>query len=347
MKARDRVLAAFAHEEPDRVPAWCGASAEFIEKAKRTLRIDDTEQLFVRFGDDFRRVYARYAGPEFALSPNATQRRVFGVERGGLLFGQPLTHPLAHASLRDLHGYAWPDPQWMDVSSIRDAARDWHRQYAILSGDWSPFWHDAIDLMGMENLMLAMYDQPELVDALLTYIVDYYFSVNQRIFDAAHIVTDVFFIANDFGSQLGPLIGEAAFRRFIAPHLQRLARLGHEYGQKVMLHCCGNFAPLIPAMIEVGLDGLQALQPCGPAMEPARLKAAYGRQLVFAGCIDSHHVLIEGTPTAVSAKTQEILEIMKPGGGYVLSASHDVILEETPVENVLAMFDVAREYASG
>jgi len=42
-------------------------------------------------------------------------------------------------------------------------------------------------------------------------------------------------------------------------------------------------------------------------------------------------------------KTREVLEVMKPGGGYVAGASHDSILEETPLENVLTMFDTIRE----
>ena len=120
--------------------------------------------------------------------------------------------------------------------------------------------------------------------------------------------------------------------------------MGHNYGLKVVMHCCGGIAPLIPAMIEVGLDGLQALQPSIRGMEPETLKAAFGDRIVLNGCIDSHHVLINGTPDLVRAKTRETLDIMKPGGGYIVSASHDYILEETPVENVLTMFDTAREY---
>jgi uroporphyrinogen decarboxylase len=111
-----------------------------------------------------------------------------------------------------------------------------------------------------------------------------------------------------------------------------------------MMHCCGSFAPLMPVMIEAGIDGLQALQPCTPDMNPANLKARFGSKLLFNGCIDSHHVLINGTPDLVRKKTQEVLDIMRPGGGYVVSASHDYILEETPVENVLAMFDTARQF---
>ena len=75
-----------------------------------------------------------------------------------------------------------------------------------------------------------------------------------------------------------------------------------------------------------------------------RLKAEYGDKILFNGAIDSHHVLIRGTPELVRRKTREVLEVMMPGGGYVAGASHDYILEETPLENVLAMFDVVKEY---
>jgi len=134
------------------------------------------------------------------------------------------------------------------------------------------------------------------------------------------------------------------FRRFLLPHLARLIDLGHAHGLKVMLHCCGGFAELIPAMIEAGLDGLHALQPSCAGMDLRQLKETFGDRILFNGAIDSHHVLIEGTPQTVRDTTREILEIMKPGGGYVAGASHDTILEETPLENVLAMFETVRDY---
>jgi len=345
MTSRERVLAAFEHVEGDRVPAWCGASDEFWKKAKLQLGLDD-EGLRLRFGDDFRRVYARYVGPEFSLSAHASWRSPFGVERHGMGYGQPLDHPLAGATLARIHDYPWPDPDGMYVSGIRADAEQYGGKYAILGGDWSPFWHDAIDLLGMENLYLKMYDEPELVDALMERIVDYYAAVSQRIFDAAADALDVFFIGNDFGSQTGPLLGKELFARFILPHLKRLIDLGHAYGLKVMLHCCGGFAPLIPMMIQAGLDGLHAVQPSCRGMELRRLKADFGDGILFNGCIDSHHVLIEGTPDFVREKTREVLDIMMPGGGFVAGASHDTILEETPLENVLAMFDAIREFGN-
>ena len=267
MSSRERVLTTFTREEPDYVPAWLGAAPETRELLIERLGLADDEALSEYLGDDFRRVYAKYAGPD-EFSPDAN----------------------------------------------------------------------------LMNVFYKMYDEPELIDALLEKIVDHYFGVSQRIFDAAADVMDIFFIGNDFGGQTGPLMSEKMFRRFFLPHLKRLVDLGHDYGLKVMMHCCGGYAPLIPSLIEIGLDGLQALQPFAKGMAPAELKAAFSGKMVFNGCIDTQSVLIEGTLDPVKTKTREVLEIMMPGGGYIASPSHDYLLPETPVENIIAMYDTVREY---
>ena len=350
MTSRERLRAAFAHQEPDHVPCWLGASPEFRQLARDYLGLPDDESLSVYVGDDFRRVYAKYNGPpgfspdQNLKYPGATYRTPFGVERHG--YGQPLEHPLAKATLQEVHNYPWPDPAWMDVSQIRREVAQWDGQYAVLGGDWSPFFHDMIDLLGMENFFFKMYDEPELVDAVFTHMVDYYAAVSEHIFDAAADVLDIYFIGNDLGGKIGPLLGEKQFRRFILPHLKRLVDLGHAYGLKVMMHCCGSFVPLIPPLLEIGMDGLQALQPSVRGMEPARLKSEFGAKIVLNGCIDTQQVLIEGTPQLARQATRDTLDLMKPGGGYVCSPSHDYLLPETPVENVIAMYETIREYGS-
>ncbi len=344
MTSRERVLAAFDHREPDRVPAWCGSSPGFWQKAKTALGLDD-EGLRKRLGDDFRRVYAVYRGPDLGLSTGATWKSPFGVERAGIGYGQPLSHPLSRAStLREVEDYPWPDPAWMDVSAVQAEADSWGREYAILGGDWSPYWHDVIDLVGMERLYYMMYDLPDVAALIFRKVTDFYWTVSRNIFEAAGTSIDIFFIGNDFGSQTGPLLGVDLFERFALPPLARLIELGHRHGKKVLLHCCGGFRPLLPSMIRAGLDGVHALQPLCEGMEPAGLKRDFGERILLYGAIDSQHVLIEGTPAGVREQTRRVLEIMSPGGGYVAGASHDYILEETPLENVLAMFDTIREY---
>ncbi len=341
--SKERVLATFAHEKPDKVPCWCGASTEFWEKIKKEFGIDD-EKLRIKLGDDFRKVHAEYTGTDFVLSETATLRTVFGIERHGLGYGHALTHPLAEASLKDIENYSWPDPQWINPSNIKEQALLWDDEYAILGGDWSPLWHDVIDLLGMENLYIKMYENPEVVDAVFKNVTNYYFDINHKIFQEAKQYIDIFFIGNDLGGQTGPLLSPELFNRFVLKHLKRLIDLGHDYGLKVQLHCCGGIEPLIPILIEAELDGLHAIQPDCRGMDLHYLKKTYGDKIVFNGAIDSHHVLIDGTPEVVRKKTLETLKIMMPGGGYIAGASHDTILEETPVENVVAMFDAIHEF---
>jgi len=233
------------------------------------------------------------------------------------------------------------------VSRIKAEADAWSGEYAILGGEWSPFWHDVIDLVGMEKLYFLMYDHPDVAALLFQKVTDFYYQVSANIFEAAGASIDIFFIGNDFGSQTGPLLGTEAFERFALPSLARLIDLGHRHGLKVMMHCCGGFRPLIDPMIRAGLDGVHALQPFCAGMDPAGLKRDFGRRILLNGAIDSQSVLIQGTPGQAREQTKRILDIMAPGGGYVAGASHDYILEETPLENVLAMFDTIREYTCG
>jgi uroporphyrinogen-III decarboxylase len=352
MSSRERVLAAFAHVEPDHVPCWLGASPEWKALARSYLGLPDDESLLVYLGDDFRRVFSRYAGPAAAhptagLShPEATYRTPFGVERHGYGYGMPLNIPLKQAqTAAEVDAYPWPDPDWMDVSHIRGEALKYGRQYAILGGEWSPFWHDAIDLLDFDGLIYQMYDNPALVDAVMAHCADYYLAVRRRIFEAAGGAIDIFFIGNDFGAQSGPMISPKFFRRFIAPHLKRFVDLGHEFGKPVLLHCDGSIRALIPDMIALGLDGLQSVQPLCYGMELAGLKRDFGRQLTFVGGIDTQ-ALIEGTAEQARQLTLRTLEIMMPGGGFVASPSHDYLLPETPVENVIVMYETIKEYGA-
>jgi uroporphyrinogen decarboxylase len=340
LTSRERVLTTFEFREPDRVPCWLGASPEFISKAIHKFKLKHEEELLQLFGDDFRRVIAPYM-PE---DPGRSKDTPFGIPRAGIGYGMATHNPLSGTGMDDIRSYPWPEPENIDLSKIRSHAQKHKGQYAILGGDWSPFWHDLTDLLGMENMFVKMLLDPVLVEHVIGRIVDYYVEVNTRIFEEAADLIDIFFMGNDFGSNTGPLLDVSLFDRFIVPQLKRLTGLGHQYGLKVMLHCCGGFRELIPSMIASGVDGLHAVQPSCRGMDIGELKQEFGGRIVFNGCIDSNFVLIQGTPDYVRQVTERTIDIMKPGGGFIAGASHDYLLEETPVENVHAMFETINTY---
>lgn len=340
LTSKERVLTTFNLGEPDRVPTWLGASPEFIDKAIIELNLQTEEELLQLFGDDFRRVTA----PFLPVNPEKSEDSPFGIPRAGIGYGMATHNPLIDAGMDDIRTYTWPDPEDIDISKIRSDIEKHNGQYAILGGDWSPFWHDVTDLFGMENMFIRMLMEPELVEYTFARVVDYYLEVSTRIFEEAADLIDIFFIGNDFGSNTGSLLDVCLFDRFIVPQLKRLTGLGHQYGLKVMLHCCGGFRELIPSMIDAGLDGLHAIQPSCRGMDLVELKQEFGDSIVFNGCIDSNFVLIQGTPDHVRQVTERTIDIMKPGGGFIAGASHDYLLEETPVENVHTMFETIKSH---
>src|ERR1017187_9226451 len=124
MNSRERVMSAFAHEEPDRVPCWCDASTEFWDNAKAKLGLDD-EGLRLRIRDDFRRVAPKWNPPKDAAG---VARGMFGIHRSGVGLGISDTHPLASATLQQVHDYAWPDVAHVDVSHMRQEAMKYQGQ---------------------------------------------------------------------------------------------------------------------------------------------------------------------------------------------------------------------------
>jgi len=128
------------------------------------------------------------------------------------------------------------------------------------------------------------------------------------------------------------------------PSLKRLADLGHRYGKKVLLHSAGGIRPLIPSIIRAGIDALHGLQPDCAGMKPDQLKKDFGNRICLGGGIDATDLLLKGTPELVRSATLDVLATFAPGGAYIASPSHEAIFADTPIQNILALFDAVREY---
>jgi uroporphyrinogen decarboxylase len=115
-----------------------------------------------------------------------------------------------------------------------------------------------------------------------------------------------------------------------------IARI-HQLGGRVLFHSCGVIDAFIPALIQLGVDILDPIQPAGPGMQPEHLKAAFGKQLCFHGGLDMQQLLPHGPPTAVQAAARHYCEILGAGGGYILGPAH-LFQPDVPPENILAVY---------
>ncbi len=156
---------------------------------------------------------------------------------------------------------------------------------------------------------------------------------------------DIVRTGEDYGTQKGMMIAPAAFDNIISPYYHKLFDWIHENTSwKVFFHCCGGIYPIIPRLIDMGIDILNPVQTSAAGMDPARLKAQFGDRLTFwGGGIETQTVLPFGTQDEVRAQVHERMRLFGPGGGFVFCPIHN-IQPGTPVDNLLAMYEAAHEY---
>ena len=155
---------------------------------------------------------------------------------------------------------------------------------------------------------------------------------------------DIVYMADDYCSQRAPLFSPADFKEFVVPYLRQIAERVHKHNKKFLLHCCGAVRPLLPMIIEAGVDMLEPIQIRAEGMELAALKRDFGKDLCFYGGLDLQEVLCKSTPQQVSDEVKRLIDILGKDGGYIFGPGHTYIQIDAPIENIIAMYDTAASY---
>jgi hypothetical protein len=155
----------------------------------------------------------------------------------------------------------------------------------------------------------------------------------------------VFITGTDFGTQKGPAMSNASYRRLYKPFHKQINDWVHEKTSwKTFIHSCGSVEQLIMDLVEAGFDILNPVQTSAANMNPSVLKAKYGDKIVFwGGGVDTQNTLPFGSPEQVKREVQQRICAFAPGGGFVFNTIHNV-QPKIPVKNVLAMYDALREF---
>jgi uroporphyrinogen decarboxylase len=344
MTPRERVLAALAHRQPDRVPFsyGFGPTGEMTQTLTAELARRGIDWPRLRLAtDDVAQVDPRYIGPPLAAGVDIWGVRWQPMSYGGGTYNELDRLPLAGAgSPEQVRRHPWPrveDFDYADLTRQLDAATAAQPRKAIRCTAGNPFeWYTW--MTGMEEALSNLIDRPAVVLAAMECITDFWEARLARVQAAAGGRIDLLFFADDLGSQQGPLMSPAAYRRFIQPFHRRLfaaaARLAPE--SRRMFHSDGSAAAMIPDLLDAGIEVLEAVQVECADMEPESLKGLYGDRLSFHGAISVQQLLPHADPAAVAAQCRHLVDVLGRGGGYIAAPSH-AIQYGTPVDNVLAM----------
>ena len=205
--------------------------------------------------------------------------------------------------------------------------------------EWGTF------LRRIDNFLMDLIAEPAKVEGLLDALLERHLSTLERVCHAVGDVADIIRFGDDLGTNGGPFMAPALYRAFFKPRHRILCDYVHRRTpMKTFLHSCGSIRALLPDLIEAGFDVINPVQTSCRGMDPAGLKADFGKEICFwgGGC-DTKTVLPNATAAEVKEHVKRRLEIFMPGGGFVFNTVHN-ILPDVPPANITAMFEAVGEF---
>jgi len=339
MNSKERVAATLRREPVDRVPVFMWFHPDTAKHLGSLLELppnlvgdamgNDVHQTWVNNNYAMEGITHEHDGESHVDDWGIIWTR-------GYSFNQISHYPLASASKEEMLAYQFPSAHIDEYLARMEPLVDSSSNY-FLGCDISPcafemYWR----LRGMQTAMMDMVDDPELTRTMFNRCMDFAIQLGEAACDRFPL--DWLWTGDDVAAQAGMMISPKSWRNLIKPGLQRVFDVGKSRGLWVAYHCCGGLRPIIPDLIEIGLDVLNPIQGNCPGMNPFELKKEFGDKLAFMGGVDTQGLLPHASVTEVRRATAELLQGMTDGGGgYILAASH-TIPPETPDENIFAMY---------
>ena len=361
---RERVIKAINHVEPEIVPVSM-LGFDPVEPWLRRFEAQDPYDLREKLGLDTQFVRPVYTGPNAARGLDVWGNGAGVTGANGAGYGSAHgDFPLADAStVAEIDSYAWPSPDDFDYAVAAEVLRSVPQASARVIRMTYSMQRPAqsrtqaarssfaglyllcslFDLFGMEDALAKLYYEPRLIEAAVSQLEAFLLGFEERLLAATRGLADILHFEDDFASQQGMLLSPDHWRRFLKPTYKKIYALARSSGLKLEIHSCGTFRPVLPEMIDMGMDVWEPAQLHLPGNDPAELKREYGQHLTISGGISSQRTLPLGTPEDVRAEVRERIAVLGRGGGYICGPDHTV-LADVPPENVFALLEAARTF---
>lgn len=335
MTSRERIQAIIAGEPADRCGFWLGdPKPETMAALCAHLGVADGEAARVALQDDFRWVCPQWF-PDIYRHPDG--RGMFDNSVNKTFHGAagPFAEIDDPAAVED---FDWPNPDYLYLDDFLDYLPTVGPYYRA-SGFWTCFYHNVMDLFGMDQYMMNMHLAPEIVLAVTDKVCGFYYEANRRLFERAGDRFEGFFFGNDFGTQLDLICGPTQFDAFILPWFRKFTALAHDYGYQVILHSCGAIHRVIERLIDARVDCLHPLQALARDMDADTLARDFRGRIAFLGGVDTQDLLVHGTPDDIRAEVHRLKATLGPR--LIVSPSHEAVLPNVSAENLVAMAEAA------
>jgi uroporphyrinogen decarboxylase len=378
LTSRDRVIKAINHEEADRIPIDLGGTIEtgIHRIAQKNLMeylgypyAEDQLDIIQQLARPDQRILDRFRGDCYCILPEpprtwtleitSDEDATYFTDEWGVVFKKPHRgfyfdvhkSPLAEAGMADLGSFSWPDGKDPGrISGLGEKAQKVFNdtEYALIMGDgtWGLLAETAV-LLGFERFYDCFIDNPKLIRTIVEKVLEFELGYMESILPEVKDYIQIVAIADDLGTQSGPMINPKIYREWVKPlHKCLIEHIKKLSGSRVFFHSCGAVSDFIPDFIEIGVDILNPVQVSAKGMDSNDLKKEFGADITFwgGGC-DTQQVLPRGTPDQVKNEVIRRISDFSPGGGYVFCPVHN-IQPDVPPENLLTMYETVLKHGS-
>jgi uroporphyrinogen decarboxylase len=255
-----------------------------------------------------------------------------------------MRHPMERVeSLEEMQGYPFPEFERARTDHMAPAVEAIHdRGLAAVGGMACTIWETAWYVRGMPQLMMDMMSG-DLKAAWLLDRITGLSCVRAAAFARAGV--DMLHLGDDVGMQSRMLMAPGMWREWLKPRLARVVAAARAERPEVIVkyHSCGFIEPVVPDLIEVGVDVLNPVQP--ESMDFARLHAEFGDRLSFNGTLGTQTTMPFGSPEDVREVVFRNLRLAGEKGGLMVEPTH-MLEPEVPWENIQAYVDACREFTT-
>ncbi|UCG00114.1 MAG: hypothetical protein JSV89_11375 [Spirochaetaceae bacterium] len=359
MNSKERFLTALEHAEPDRVPIFANLTPQVGQRLGRELGFPG-EAVMSRLSQrvSHNEILMHLGNDAIAIRPswpNQVQDRWkqnelvddFGFEFTRIgYYAEVAKRPLAHAeTIEDIEAFHTPDPLLPETwEFVEKQISRYGQDFGVIGDLETTIFELSWNLVGLEKFIVDLMTEKPYVPVLLDKILDYSSAIGKRMVELG---ADVIWTGDDFGTQKGMLVSPDLWRRHFKPRMKTLFEMLKNTNSKVKIayHSCGSILPIVPDLVEIGLEILNPIQPTAKDMDLGELKKTYGRNLAFFGGVDMQQVLPFGTVKEVEQEVKLRIRQAGSGGGFVIAPAHN-IQPDTPTENIYAFFDAVKKFGT-
>lgn len=358
MNSRERFMTTLEGGTPDRVPIVANLTRQLAEKLAVELgcevQMEDSflatrishRDILLKLGNDAVLVASTRGSrtPTVELE-NGNVKDEWGLEYEEVgLYGEAVGRPLENCeTIGDLDRYTFPDPhdegRW---EFARKNVATYKNDYGIIGDLEASIFEIAWNLTGMEKFIMDLATGEEYVPELLDRIADFSTECGLKMIDMG---IDMIWTGDDVGTQKGMMMSPEMWRKTFKPRLERMFRTFKKRNPdiKIAYHSCGSILPIIPDLVDIGLDFLNPIQPKANGMDLKKIYETYSGKIGFFGGVDVQGVLPYGSVEDVKEEVKRCINDTRGGKKFIIAPAHNM-QPDTPTENVYAFFDAAKKY---